>query len=135
MANKLYPKGAEKILRAGINFDSDTIKVVLIASSYTYSASHEFLSDISASVIGAAQTLTGKSTTGGVFDAADVDFGAIAAGSTMGSYVMYKDTGSAATSPLIEYNTDVTGFPAATNGGGISIPWNNGAGRIISLVA
>ena len=26
MANKFYPKGAEKIMRAAINFDSDTIK-------------------------------------------------------------------------------------------------------------
>lgn len=134
MAKGFYPKGAEKMLRASINYDSDTIKVAILSSSYTYSAAHEFYSDVSAYVIGTPQTLTSKATTGGVFDAADPDFGAIAAGSTMGMLVLYKDTGTAGTSPLLEYNSDVTGFPAATHGGGVTIPWNNGAGRIFSLM-
>lgn len=134
MAKTFYPKGAEKMLRSSINFDSDTIKVAILSSSYTYSTAHEFFSDVSAYVVGTPQTLTSKSTTGGVFDAADPDFGAIAAGSTMGMLVLYKDTGTAGTSPLLEYNSDVTGFPAATHGGGVTIPWNNGAGRIFSLM-
>lgn len=133
MANKFYPKGAEKIMRAAINFDSDTIKAVIVSDAYTFSAAHEFLTDLG-TVVGTAQTLTTKSTTGGVFDADDVDFGAIAPGPVCKAVVLYKDTGSAATSPLLMYGDEVTGFPMTANGGGIKVPINNGAYRIFSLV-
>ena len=133
MANKFYPKGAEKIMRAAINFDSDTIKAGIVPDAYTFSTSHEFLTDLGA-VVGTAQTLTTKSTTGGVFDAADLDFGAIAPGPVCKAIVFYKDTGSAATAPLIEYADEVTGFPMTANGGGITVPISNGAYKIFSLV-
>jgi len=133
MANKFYPKGAEKIMRAAINFDSDTIKAVIVSSAYTFSDSHEFLTDLG-TVVGTAQTLTSKSTTGGVFDAADLDFGAVAPGPVCKAIVFYKDTGSAATSPLLEYADEVTGFPMTANGGGITVPFSNGAYKIFSLV-
>jgi hypothetical protein len=133
MANKFYPKGAEKIMRAAINFYSDTIKAVIVSDAYTFSTAHEFLTDLG-TVVGTAQTLTTKSTTGGVFDADDLDFGAVAPGPVCKAVVFYKDTGSAATSPLIEYADEVTGFPMTANGGGITVPISNGAYKIISLV-
>lgn len=134
MAKTLYPLGAQKILSGAINFTSDTIKVVFLTSGYTYSAAHEFLAAVGANTVGTAQTLGTKSVAGGVFDAADVDFGAVAAGSTIKAVLMYKDTGSSATSPLIMYHEDFTGFPFATNGAELDIPWNNGAGKIFTLV-
>lgn len=133
MANKFYRKGAEKMLRAAINYDSDTIKAVIVSDAYTFSDSHEFLTDLG-TVVGTAQTLTTKSTTGGVFDAADLDFGAIAPGPVCKALVLYKDTGSAATSPLLEYADEVTGFPMTANGGGITVPISNGPYKIFSLV-
>lgn len=133
MSNTLYPKGAQKMLTGSIAFLADTIKVVWVPSGYTYSTGHEFLSDLG-STVGTAQTLANKSVTGGVFDADDVDFGAIASGSTLKAAVLYKDTGVAGTSPLLAYLDEITGLPMATNGASIEIPWNNGAGKIISLV-
>ncbi len=133
MANKFYRKGAEKMLRAAINYDSDTIKAVIVSSAYTFSDSHEFLTDLG-TVVGTAQTLTSKNTAGGAFDADDLDFGAIAPGPVCKALVLYKDTGSAATSPLLEYADEVTGFPMTANGGGITVPISNGAYKIFSLV-
>ena len=72
--------------------------------------------------------------TGGVLDADDLDFGALAPGSTIGSVVIFKDTGNPSTSPLLCYLDEVTGFPFATNGGEVSIPWSDGAAKILSLV-
>lgn len=128
-----YPKGAEKVLSAAINMTSDTIKAVLVPSSYVYDAAHDFYDDI-ASIVGAAVTLTGKSVANGVFDAADADFGTIAGGSTIGSVVIFKDTGTPSTSPLLMRFTDVVGLPLATNGAGILLQWSNGAAKIVSLV-
>lgn len=134
MANTLYPKGAEKMLSGSINWNADTIKVGIVSDGYTYSTAHEFLTS-AGTLIGTPQTLGSKSVTGGVFDAADPDFGAIAAGSTAKAIVLYKDTGSTATSPLLAYIDDLTGFPFATNGGSVSIPWSNGAAKIFSLIS
>lgn len=134
MSNTFYPKGAEKILSASINFPADTLKVALVSDGYTYSAAHEFLADIGAVTVGTAQTLASKAVTGGAFDAADPDYGLIAPGSTVKAAVVYKDTGNAATSPVIAYLDQITGFPFGTNGGGVTIPWSNGAGKIFSLM-
>lgn len=130
----VYPKGGEKMFSASINFSTDTIKAVGLPSTYAYNAAHEFLADVG-TVIGTAQTMTSKSITNGVFDAADVPLGALAAGGTLASILIYKDTGSAATSPVLLRLTDVTALPLATNGAEITVRWSDGASKIFSLAA
>ena len=132
MANTLFPKGKQKILSAAINFPTDTIKAILVTDSYTYSTAHEFLSDLGTTV-GTAQTLTNKSVTDGVFDADDITFATLAPGSNLKAVVLYKDTGVAGTSALIDYIDTVIGLPMATNGGDVQIQWDNGAYKIFSL--
>ena len=122
MANALYAKGKEKILSGAINLPSDTIKASLLSSSYTANLStDEFWSTISANLLNTSQTLGSKSVTAGVFDAADVTFTAVTSGSTVKAVVIWKDTGTASTSPLLVYIDTITGFPLATNGGDITI--------------
>lgn len=134
MANALYAKGKEKILSGSINLPSDTIKAALLSSAYTANLStDEFWSGISANVLNTPQTLASKSVTGGVFDAADVTFTAVTSGSTVKAVVLYKDTGTASTSPLLAYIDTITGFPLATNGGDITVTWDNGSYKIFSL--
>ena len=132
MANTLFPKGKQKILSAAINFPTDTIKAILVTGGYTYSAAHEFLSDLGTTV-GTAQTLTNKSVTDGVFDADDITFATLAPGSNLKAVILYKDTGVAGTSALIDYIDVVTGLPMATNGGDVQIQWDNSAYKIFSL--
>ena len=132
MANTLFPKGKQKFLTAAINLSTDTIKAILITDGYTYSTAHEFLSDLGTTV-GTAQTLANKTVTDGVFDAGDVTFAALAPGATLKAVVLYKDTGVAGTSALIDYIDAVTGLPMATNGGDVQIQWDNGAYKIFSL--
>ena len=133
MANKLYPLGAQKILGA-VNLSTDTIKAALLSDAYTYSAAHEFLSDVSATVLDTAVTLTSKSITGGVFDAADVVFALVAPGANAKFVVLYVDTGVAGTSSLLFLVDTATGLPMATNGGDITVQWDSGANKIFSLV-
>lgn len=134
MANALYTKGKEKILAAAINFVDDTIKVALVRNTYPQDLTNdEFFSAIAAYVVGTPQTLASKTITNGVFDAADVTYTTVPAGSTLEGVVIYKDTGVAGTSALLAYIDNITGFPLATNGGDITIQWDNGAYRIFSL--
>lgn len=136
MANALYAKGKEKLLSstAAISLDSDTIKVALVKNTYPQNlTTDEFYTDISAYVLGTPQTLGSKTITAGVFDAADITYTAVTAGDTSEGVVIYKDTGTAGTSPLLAYIDTITGFPLATNGGDITIQWDGGSYKIFSL--
>ena len=126
MANALYPKWKEALLQftANNNLSSGTVKVALVTSGYTYSSSDQFYSSVSASAVGTPQTIGSKTFTLGVFDGADVTFTAVT-GSQAVSLVLYIDTGSTATSPLVAFiNASVTHLPVTPNGGDITITWN-----------
>ena len=134
MANALYAKGKEKLLQAQINMMTDTIKAVLVANTYAANLStHEFLSDLGANVLSVNQALAGRTVTFGVFDADDVTWPTVAAGSTGSYVVLIKDTGVAGTSPLIAYFDTITNFPVTTNGGDVTIQWDAGINKIFSL--
>lgn len=133
MANTLYNAAKQRLLRAQLDLSSAPLKAALMSSDYTFSAAHSFLNDIDSNVVGTPQPLNNVTTTNGVFDADDVTFPAVAGGSTVGSVVIYNDTGVPGTSLLVAYIDQVVGFPAATNGGDIIIQWDNGAYRIFSL--
>lgn len=127
MANALYPLWKEQLLQftANNNLSAGTVKVALIdTGTYTYSAAHQFYSSASAAAVGTPQTIGSKTFTNGVFAGADVTFTSVT-GNSVEALIIYIDTGSAATSPLVAYiDTSVTGLPVTPNGGNISITWN-----------
>ena len=134
MANALYAKGKEKFLTGAINLSSDTIKVRLVKNTYAQNlGADEFISSVTKITGTTDQTLTGKSVTDGVFDAADPTFTAVPSGETSEGVVIYKDTGVEGTSPVVAYIDTITGFPLATNGGDITVQWADGAYKILSL--
>lgn len=133
MANALYPKWKEQLLQftANNNLSAGTVKVALVTAGYTYSSTNQFYSSVSASVVGTPQTIGSKTFTSGVFDGADVTFTAVS-GAQVVALVIYIDTGSAATSPLVAFiDTGVTNLPVTPNGGDINITWS--ASGIFSL--
>ena len=120
MANAVYPKGKKAILDGDVDFLTDTIKIVLVDATYTYSTAHDFLDDIAAGDrVATSAALSSKTTTDGAFDAADVTFTSLS-GNTVTSWVLFKDTGSAATSQLIAY------FDTVSGGGALSFTPNGG---------
>ena len=126
MANAIYPKYKEALLDAFTDIDLQnlTAKVALIdTGTYTYSDTHDFFNDVSG-VVGTPQTLSSKSVTNGVFDAADVTFTSVT-GNSVEALLIYIDTGVTTTSRLVAYiDTGVTGLPVTPNGGDITITWN-----------
>jgi hypothetical protein len=126
MANAIYPLYKQALLDGDTNIDVNdgTVKVALVdTGTYTYSAAHQFLSDLSG-VVGTAQTIANTTVTNGLFDGDNVTFTAVT-GNTVEALVIYIDTGVAGTSRLVAYiDTSVTGLPVTPNGGDISITWN-----------
>jgi hypothetical protein len=129
MASLLYNKAKAEFLKGGIDWDTDTIKVLLVATGYTPSVDHNFVSDITNEVGTANYVRKTLSCTvaeddandRGVADASDVVWTALGAGATVIGVVAFKDTGNDATSPLI-YFGDFT--DTATNGGDFTLQWH-----------
>lgn len=135
MASGIYDKTRKLFCDGDIDLLVDTIKCVLIdAADYAVDlANHDFLDDVpSAARVGTPQTLSSKTTTAGVFDAADVTFTSVT-GDQCEAILIYKDTGVESTSPLIAYIDSGTGLPVTPNGGDIAIQWDSGTNRIFKL--
>ncbi len=108
-----------------IDLLDDTIKIALIdTGTYTFSQTHEYWSSASSAIVGTAATLASKTVTDNVFDAADVTFSSVT-GVSVEALIIYKDTGTGATSPLIAYiDVAASGLPVTPNGNNIDIQFN-----------
>jgi hypothetical protein len=127
MANAIYPLLKQSLLTQSpsVNFASDTIKAALVKISGTgavsYSAANQYWSSINSGVVGTPVALTSVTETNGQLTSASVTFSSVtSAGNTLG-LVLYKDTGTASTSPLIAWFDTGTNIPATPNGGSITI--------------
>jgi hypothetical protein len=109
VANALYANYRRAVtswsdagLAAAIDLKTDTIKAVLYTSGYTPNVGvggDQFLSALGANTVGTAQVLTFVSDAGGLIKLGAPSF-TFSSGTGVG-IAIYKDTGSAATSPLI----------------------------------
>ena len=135
MANAVYSKARESFLsqNPALDFDTDTIKVMLVKVAQAFNDAHQFVSDLtSGNIVARSGALASKTVTGGVADAADITFTTPAAGSSC-NLIVYKDTGSDATNPLIAFIDTGTGIPITTDGGDVAVQWDNGANKIFKL--
>lgn len=135
MANVLYDKGREGFLDGTINWSSGDIRVILVRSTYTFSAAHDFVDDITAgNENGRTAALASKTVTSGVADAADTTVTAGAA-VACNALVIFQHTGVDATARLIAYiDTPTSGLPFTPSASQVvNITWDNGANRIFKL--
>lgn len=121
MANKVYPKYKKAAMSGGPNVDllAGIVKMVLVdTGAYTYSDTHEFLSDIPAGArIATSGALVSKTVADdATFHSANSRFDGVTGVSTE-AWVFYIDTGSASTSRLVMFqDTGVTGLPVTPAG-------------------
>jgi len=134
MASKLYGNFLLKALNKEVDFDSDTIKVALLSSSYTPDQdAHDYFNDVSTyEVTGtgytsggatlASKTATYDSATNViVLDAADTTWSSSTI--TARYAVIYDSTGTSSTSALIGY-VDFGSDQSSTNGN-FTITWDS----------
>lgn len=135
MANALYDAGREGYLGGTNDWDTNTIKVVLVdeADDTIDLAVDDNLDDrAAASRVAISGALASKTITAGVADAADLTLTAVT-GDQFESFDIYEDSGVESTSSLIANIDTATGLPATPSGGDITITWDNGASKIFKL--
>lgn len=137
MANAVYPKYKEALLGASANSaltgsGATGLYAALIDTGvYTYSAAHQFYSDLSG-VIGTDQEIGAVTLTSGTVDGNDVTYTAVV-GASVEAIVLYrKNAGANTTWRLVAYiDSGVTNLPVTPNGGDITATWD--AAGIFSL--
>lgn len=118
---------------AGIDFPSDTIRALLVDSTFNGDANDEFVADPTtlgeltgtgyvrkdlASKTNAIDTPNARAE----WDAADLSWTGIDAGTAAG-LLLFKFVTNDAASPIIAF-IDTGGFPVTTNGGDLGVQWN-----------
>jgi hypothetical protein len=142
VANAVYPKAKEGFLDGSIDLDTASVKVALVRG-YTYSSTHEFVSDVtgaSGTLHATSAALTSIDVINGVFDAADVTFTTPATDANQHSLLIFQSSAvgggaDVATSSqrVIAWIDTGTGVPIVPAGGDITVVWDNGANKIFSL--
>lgn len=133
MSNSWYPKGLEHFTSAGINWGSDDIRACLVTADYVPVAANEFLSSISGvtgAILSRSPSFTGKTNTGGVLNCDNFTFPLVANGFVGKWMVVFKWTGSDATSPLILVDDTGNNFPVTTDGGNITFQVSTGPNKL-----
>lgn len=125
MANSFYNHFATVVGAGNVNFPSSSITAVLAdAADYTFSAAHDYYDDVPVAARVSEVVLTGKTTTGGVFDSSDVVFASVT-GDPCEMVLLINDrgTGDANTQLLACYDT-MTGLPVTPDGSNITLVLN-----------
>jgi hypothetical protein len=141
VANAVFPKAKEGFLDGSIDLDTAVIKVALVRG-YTYSSSHEFVSDVTATgtLHATSAALSSIDVANGVFDAADVTFTTPSTDSNDHSLLIFQSSAvgggsdvAASSQRVIAWIDTGTGIPIKPAGGDITVVWDNGSNKIFSL--
>jgi hypothetical protein len=135
MPSKLYGNFLAKALNKEVDWDSDTIKVALLTSSYTPNQdTHDYLDDVSSFEVTGTGYTTGGSTLGSktvtydgtnnvvILDAADVTWSSSTI--TARYAVVYDDAGANAASKALIGYVDFGSDQSSTNGN-FTITWDS----------
>lgn len=119
MASALYNGARKSFLDKGLAWGSDDIRALLVQSTYTFSAAHEFVADVVAAELGATDYAR-KATTGRAVGTGAPTYALCdnitwaglggAVNQTIGGLIFFLNTGSDATARLIAFcdNPDLT---------------------------
>jgi hypothetical protein len=150
MASFIYNLALQGFASGSFDLATANIKVALVqisgsGSPYTANqASDQYLSALpgvtsttspSGCIASIAGNLTGVSVTNGIFGAANITFASVTFSQPVGAMVMYIDTGTVATSPLIAYmdSANYSGLPFTPSGASVPVSWPTGTNKIFSL--
>jgi hypothetical protein len=130
----VYPTAVDAFMLGSFSMTAATIKAQLVTGAYGYSSVHQFFSSVGGRV-GSPVALTGRAVGNEYFSSGPLVFPAVTTGSTIAAVVIYRDSGSEASSQLIAHlnrRADTTPLAIITDGGDITLTWPVG-GRVFKL--
>ncbi|MFI2664877.1 hypothetical protein [Micromonospora carbonacea] len=141
MSNGYFTGLAEGLMDGSIDLDTASVKVSLVRG-YTFSAAHRTVSDVTGAggaINGTSAALTGKTVTGGVFDADDTTISATASASNHGLLLFQASASTggadvaASSQRLIAWYDTGTGLPIQPGTGTVTVTWPASSPRILKV--
>jgi hypothetical protein len=142
MASGVYNIAKERLAKDTINLTTDTLKVLLLGSGYTFDADHQFVSTTGVGTNEVNPTNYVRKTVTVTITRQDASDRAVviisqptwtalggASNATIASALLIKDTGSDATSPLIA-NLDLSPSTLTTNGSDFTLTFDQTNGNV-----
>jgi hypothetical protein len=137
MASAVYNKGKYALVSGDVDWLTTTIKVMLVDDTYTFSATHNFVSDVSADELSGTGYVAGFGNSGrktlgsktvteddannrAELDAGDLTWTGLDAGTVGGAIVIVEITNDAASLLLAFLDSTDT----ASNGGDFTFQWD-----------
>jgi hypothetical protein len=141
MTNAAFTPGIEGLMDGSIDLDTAVLKAAFVRS-YTFSAAHKFVSDVTTAggtLNGTSAALSSVTVTGGVLDAADTS-ATTTASAVNHAIILFQasavtggaDVASSA-QRLIAYFDTGTGLPIQPGSGSTPITWDNGTNKILKI--
>ncbi len=140
MTNYFTP-AVEGFISGEIDLDTAVIKAAFVRS-YTFSAAHKFVSDVTGAggvLNGTSAALANKSITSGVFDADDTTASTTASAVDHGILLFQSsavtggaDVGAGSQRVIAYYDTG-TGLPIQPGTASTAITWSSGANKILKV--
>jgi hypothetical protein len=137
----VYNRGKFIIANSSLDWASDTIRTLLVDSSYTFDPDSNFVADVSSDEVSdgsyARVTLSNKGVTEddtndlASLDADPADYGVLT-GVTPSGIVVFKFVTNDADSPLISFSD--AGFGATANGAGYVVNWEGGSDNQVVIL-
>jgi len=142
MANWWYTKGLEAFANGNVDWMNDNIKFAFIdGADYTLDSGeggagdqyyHQITGESGIAVIANSANLSSKNCDLGIFDAADETVNSVT-GDQFEYIIVYKDTGTPTTSPLLFGYDTASGLPFTPSGSNIQVQWDSGEYKMAAL--
>lgn len=141
MANAVFDSFKTGIMTGLIDLDTGVLKVSLVRS-YTFSAAHVFVSDVTTAggvLNGTSAALSGVTVTAGVLDANDTSV-TTTANATNHYWLLYQASAvtggadvAATAQRLVAYFDTGTNIPVVPGTGTVSLTWANTTNKILKV--
>lgn len=135
----IYDKARASFINGDLNLTSNNIKIALVhigAGHYVVDlANDQFLNPaiVSGDILVLSGNLGSKTTTAGVFNAANFTFTSVPGSGVGGAIVVFEDTGTDTTSRLIAYIDDYAGLPITLTGVNLNVIFPTDANKIFKI--
>jgi hypothetical protein len=117
--SQIYPLARQLFATAQLNWPAVNIKACILAAAYVPDFTQQYITGIPSSfILATSGNIQGLTATDGVLGGDTTSFGVVSSPAEAGYLLLYQDTGTPSTSPLILFldSPDVPGMPQVLDG-------------------
>lgn len=117
--SQLYPLARQLFATGALDWATANIKVCILAAAYTPDFTQQYITGIpSGYIITTSDNIAGKTGAAGYLDGDTTSLGVVDSPALAGYLLLYQDTGTPSTSPLVLFldTPDIPGMPQVLDG-------------------